>query len=73
MKMPSRRPLVSLAFPHPWEAGKRPAGSPNHIELEPGMLMEIHPNVFVPGVFKGPERWPLPFAPPAPASATWWR
>ena len=43
-------PRVSLAFPHPWEAGGRPAGSPNHIELEPGMLMEIHPNVFVPGV-----------------------
>ena len=43
-------PLVSLAFPHPWEAGNRPEGSPNTIELKPGMLMEIHPNVFVPGV-----------------------
>ena len=43
-------PLVSLAFPHPWEAGSRPEGSPNTIELKPGMLMEIHPNVFVPGV-----------------------
>lgn len=43
-------PLVSQAFPHPWEAGHRPEGGPNHIELEPGMLMEIHPNVFVPGV-----------------------
>ena len=43
-------PLVSLAFPHPWEAGKKPEGSPNAIELKPGMLMEIHPNVFVEGV-----------------------
>ena len=43
-------PFVSLAFPHPWEAGSRPQGSPNFIELKPGMLMEIHPNVFVPGV-----------------------
>ena len=43
-------PLVSLAFPHPWEAGSKPEGSPNFIELKPGMLMEIHPNVFVPGV-----------------------
>jgi Xaa-Pro aminopeptidase len=43
-------PLVSLAFPHPWEAGSKPEGSPNTIEIKPGMLMEIHPNVFVPGV-----------------------
>ena len=43
-------PVVSLAFPHPWDVKDKPAGKPNAIELKPGMLMEIHPNVFVPGV-----------------------
>ena len=43
-------PVVSLAFPHPWDVKSGPAERPNAIELKPGMLMEIHPNVFVPGV-----------------------
>jgi Xaa-Pro aminopeptidase len=43
-------PLVSLAFTHPWDVKTQPATPPSPIELKPGMLMEIHPNVFVPGV-----------------------
>jgi len=42
-------PIVSLAFPQPWDI-KTPREKPKPIELKPGMLMEIHPNLFVPGV-----------------------
>ena len=42
-------PYVSSAFLHPWEFKNRPAGI-NRMEIKPGMLMELHPNLFVPGV-----------------------
>jgi len=42
-------PLVTGAFFHPWEFKHRPAPGANRIELKPGMLMELHPNLFVPG------------------------
>jgi Xaa-Pro aminopeptidase len=43
-------PVVSGAFFHPWEFKNRPAPGENRIELKPGMLMELHPNVFIPGM-----------------------
>lgn len=43
-------PVVSLAFPQPWDIKGPPKEKPKAIELKPGMLMEIHPNLFVPGV-----------------------
>jgi len=43
-------PIVSGAFFHPWEFKNRPAPRENRIELKSGMLMELHPNVFIPGV-----------------------
>ncbi|MBI4183540.1 MAG: aminopeptidase P family protein [Proteobacteria bacterium] len=41
--------IVSVCFPHPWELKDRPK-RPAPIEVRPGMLIELHPNVFVPGV-----------------------
>jgi Xaa-Pro dipeptidase len=43
-------PVVSGAFFHPWEFKNRPAPGENRIELKPGMLMELHPNVFIAGM-----------------------
>jgi Xaa-Pro aminopeptidase len=43
-------PVVSLAFPQPWDIKEPPKEKPKAIELKPGMLMELHPNLFVPGV-----------------------
>jgi Xaa-Pro dipeptidase len=43
-------PVVSGAFFHPWEFKNKPPAGANRIELKPGMLMELHPNVFIPGV-----------------------
>src|ERR1700722_9222940 len=43
-------PLVTGGFFHPWEFKNRPAPGANRIEIKPGMLMELHPNLFVPGV-----------------------
>ena len=43
-------PVVTLAFPNPWDAKQQPARKPEPIEAKPGMLMELHPNLFVPGV-----------------------
>ena len=43
-------PVISGAFFHPWEFKNRPPAGENRIELKPGMLMELHPNVFIPGV-----------------------
>ena len=43
-------PLVTGAFFHPWEFKNRPAPGANRIEIKPGMLMELHPNLFVPNV-----------------------
>jgi Xaa-Pro dipeptidase len=43
-------PIVSRAFFHPWEFNSRPPSGANRIEIQPGMLLEVHPNLFVPGV-----------------------
>ncbi len=43
-------PVVSNGFFHPWEFKSRPAAGANRIEMKPGMLMELHPNVFIPGL-----------------------
>jgi len=43
-------PVVSVAFPQPWDVKQPPKEKPQPIELKPGMLMELHPNLFVPGV-----------------------
>jgi Xaa-Pro aminopeptidase len=43
-------PIVSGAFFHPWEFKDKPHPGANRIEIKPGMLMEVHPNLFVPGV-----------------------
>jgi Xaa-Pro aminopeptidase len=40
-------PVVSLAFANPWDSA---AATPAPIEIKPGMLMELHPHLFVPGV-----------------------
>lgn len=39
-------PVVSLAFPQIYDAGAKPAS----MNARPGMLFEIHPNLFVPGL-----------------------
>lgn len=41
-------PVVSLAFPNPWNA--QPAAGRAPIAAAPGMLLELHPHLFVPGV-----------------------
>lgn len=38
-------PVASLAFPNAWEPHKRML-----VEARPGMLLELHPHLFVPGV-----------------------
>jgi Xaa-Pro dipeptidase len=43
-------PIVTDAFFHPWDFPSKPARGTKPIEIKPGMLMELHPNVFVPGV-----------------------
>jgi Xaa-Pro aminopeptidase len=43
-------PIISSAFFHPWEFHNRPAAGANRIELKPGMLMELHPNLAVPTI-----------------------
>jgi Xaa-Pro aminopeptidase len=43
-------PIVTDGFFHPWEFKNRPARGTKPIELKPGMLMELHPGLFVPGV-----------------------
>jgi Xaa-Pro dipeptidase len=43
-------PIVTEAFFHPWDFPNKPAPGTKRIEIKPGMLMELHPNVFVPGV-----------------------
>ena len=43
-------PLVTNAFIHSWDRGAAPPSGENRIELVPGMLMESHPSLFVPGV-----------------------
>lgn len=43
-------PVVTGAFFHPWEFKSRPAAGTHRIELKPGMLMELHPNLYVPNV-----------------------
>jgi Xaa-Pro aminopeptidase len=43
-------PIVTEAFFHPWDFPNKPAPGTKRIEIKPGMLMEVHPNVFVPGV-----------------------
>jgi Xaa-Pro aminopeptidase len=43
-------PIVTNAFFHPWEFKNRPAPGTSPIELKPGMLMELHPNLYVPNV-----------------------
>jgi Xaa-Pro dipeptidase len=40
-------PIVSLAFPYAWNVKGEPAREP--IEIKPGMLMELHPQIWVPG------------------------
>jgi Xaa-Pro dipeptidase len=40
-------PVVSLAFANPWDS---PAATRGPIEIKPGMLMELHPHLFVPNV-----------------------
>ena len=39
-------PIVSLAFPYAWNVKGEPAREP--IEIKPGMLMELHPQIWVP-------------------------
>jgi Xaa-Pro aminopeptidase len=41
-------PVVTLAFPNPWDV--KPGCKPDPVEIRPGMLMELHPNLFVPDV-----------------------
>ena len=43
-------PIVTEAFFHPWDFPNKPAPGTKHIEIKPGMLMEVHPNAFVLGV-----------------------
>jgi Xaa-Pro dipeptidase len=43
-------PVVSGAFFHPWEFKNRPPAGSSPIELKPGMLMELHPNLYIPNV-----------------------
>jgi len=43
-------PIVTGAFFHPWDFKNRPPPGQNPIELKPGMLMELHPNLYVPNV-----------------------
>jgi Xaa-Pro aminopeptidase len=43
-------PIVSDAFFHPWDFNDKPAPGTKRIEIKPGMLMELHPNIFLPGV-----------------------
>jgi Xaa-Pro dipeptidase len=43
-------PVVTNAFIHSWDRGTAPPPGDNRIELIPGMLMESHPSLFVPGV-----------------------
>jgi len=43
-------PLITSAFFHPWEFPNRPARGTHRIELKPGMLMELHPGLFLPNV-----------------------
>lgn len=40
-------PVVTGAFFHPWEFKNRPAPGTAPIVLKPGMLMELHPNLYV--------------------------
>jgi len=40
-------PIVTGAFFHPWEFKNRPPAGTNPIELKPGMLMELHPNLYI--------------------------
>jgi Xaa-Pro aminopeptidase len=42
-------PIVSSAFFHPWEFKNKPHGA-NQLEIKPSMLLEVHPNLFIPGV-----------------------
>ena len=39
-------PVVSLAFPYAWNVKGQPAPAP--IEIRPGMLMELHPQIWLP-------------------------
>jgi Xaa-Pro aminopeptidase len=39
-------PIVSLAFPYAWNVKGQPAPAP--IEIKPGMLMELHPQIWLP-------------------------
>jgi Xaa-Pro aminopeptidase len=41
-------PVVSLAFPNAWE--REPGKPRSAIETVPGMLLELHPHFFVPGL-----------------------
>ena len=41
-------PVVTRAFPNPWDV--KPGRRQEPVEIKPGMLMELHPNLFVPGV-----------------------
>lgn len=41
-------PIVSRAFPNPWDPKQE--GNPAAIEAQPGMLLELHPHLFVPEV-----------------------
>jgi Xaa-Pro dipeptidase len=43
-------PIVTGAFFHPWEFKNRPPPGTNPIEAKPGMLMELHPNLYIPNV-----------------------
>ena len=42
-------PIVSLAFPYAWNVKDQPK-APTPIEVQAGMLMELHPQIWVPGV-----------------------
>jgi len=46
-------PILSEAFPNPYAMGKRPNGQDaqdgSSIRILPGMLFELHPNIFIPG------------------------
>lgn len=42
-------PIVSLAFPYAWNVKDQPK-APAPIEVQPGMLMELHPQIWVPDV-----------------------
>jgi Xaa-Pro dipeptidase len=43
-------PVLTAAFPNPWDAKGEAAAPRDPLEIRPGMLMELHPNLFVPGV-----------------------